>query len=369
MSADRTQPAPAGADPAGQAPAAHAPTDHAAGPAPARPGAGRPTLVTGATGFVGSAVARALARDGHSLRLLVRRGSDRSNLAGLEAELVEADLDRPDSFEAALAGCGALFHVAADYRLWVPDPARMMRTNVEGTRRLMLAAGAAGVERIVYCSSVAALGLTGDGSPADETTPVHEHAVIGIYKRSKYRAEQEVLRLVHERGLPAVIVNPSTPIGPRDIKPTPTGQMIADAAAGRMPAYVDTGLNIVHVDDVADGHLLAFERGVIGERYILGGEDMSLRALFDTVSELAGSRPPRVRLSQSVLWPVAVASEVAARRFGVEPRVTREMLAMSKKKMFFSSAKARRALGYAPRPAREAIADAVAWFAARRMAA
>ncbi len=321
-----------------------------------------PTLVTGATGFVGSAVARTLAARGHALRLLVRRGSDRRNLEGLEAELVEGDLNRPECFAAALAGCAALFHVAADYRLWVPDPASMMRANVEGTRLLMLAAQEAGVARIVYCSSVAALGLVGDGSIANEATPVHEHAVIGIYKKSKYRAEQEVLRLVRECGLPAVIVNPSTPVGPRDIKPTPTGLMIADAAAGRMPAYVETGLNIVHVDDVAEGHALAFERGVVGERYILGGEDMLLRDLFGLVSEVAGRRPPRVRLSQSVLWPVAVASEWASRGFGIEPRVTREMLAMSRKKMFFSSAKAIRELGYAPRPAREAVADAVAWF-------
>ena len=323
-----------------------------------------PTLVTGATGFVGSAVARTLAARGHRLRLMVRRGSDRRNLEGLDAELVEGDLGRPDTFAAALKGCEALFHVAADYRLWVPDPASMMQANVEGTRLLMLAAQQAGVSRIVYCSSVAALGLIGDGSVADEATPVHEHAVIGIYKKSKYRAEQEVLRLVREQGLPAVIVNPSTPIGPRDIKPTPTGLMIADAAAGRMPAYVETGLNIVHVDDVAEGHALAFERGTIGERYILGGEDMQLRELFAMVSEVAGRRPPRLRLSQSVLWPVAVASEWASRGFGIEPRVTREMLAMSRKKMFFSSAKAIRELGYAPRPASEAVADAVAWFQA-----
>ncbi len=321
-----------------------------------------PVLVTGATGFVGSAVARALAARGHRLRLLVRPAGDRRNLDGLEAELVEGDLSRPDTFAPALAGCRALFHLAADYRLWVPDPAAMMQANVEGTRQLMLAAQAAGVERIVYCSSVAALGLVGDGTVADEGTPVHEAAIVGVYKRSKYRAEQAVLALVRDRALPVVIVNPSTPVGPRDIKPTPTGAMIRDAAAGRMPAFVETGLNLVHVDDVAEGHLLAFEKGRVGERYILGGEDMSLRAVFGLVSEVAGVKAPRIQLSQRVLWPVAMVSEGLARGFGIEPRVTREMLAMSRKKMFFSSDKARRELGYTPRPARAAVADAVAWF-------
>lgn len=321
-----------------------------------------PVLVTGATGFVGSAVARALAARGHTLRLLVRQGSDRRNIAGLDAELVEGDLGKPESFARALEGTSALFHVAADYRLWVPDPATMMKANVEGTRSLMLAAQAAGVKRIVYCSSVAALGLVGDGSVADETTPVHEHAIIGVYKRSKYLAEQAVLALVRDHGLPAVIVNPSTPVGPRDIKPTPTGAMIRDAAAGKMPAYVETGLNLVHVDDVAEGHMLAFEKGRVGERYILGGEDMSLKTVFALVSDVAGVRAPRIQLGQRVLWPVAVASEALARGFGIEPRVTREMLAMSKKKMFFSSDKARHELGYAPRPAREAVTDAVDWF-------
>ncbi|MCX2561763.1 NAD-dependent epimerase/dehydratase family protein [Acetobacter farinalis] len=320
------------------------------------------TLVTGATGFVGSAVARTLLERGHTLRLMVREGSDRSNIADIPAELVEGDLSRPNTFARAVEGCRYVFHVAADYRLWVPDPAPMMTANVEGTRLLMLAAQNAGVERIVYCSSVAALGLIGDGTDSDETTPVHEHGVIGIYKRSKYRAEQEVLQLVREQGLPAVIVNPSTPVGPRDIKPTPTGQMILDCAAGRMPAYVDTGVNIVHVDDVAEGHALALERGTIGEKYILGGQNYLLRDLFAMVSEIAHVPPPRVRLPQGVIWPVAVVSEWLSRSFGFSPRVTREMLAMSRKKMFFSSEKAIRELGYTPRPARQAVEDAITWF-------
>ncbi|MDI2112937.1 hopanoid-associated sugar epimerase [Commensalibacter nepenthis] len=318
------------------------------------------TFVTGVTGFVGSAVARKLVQKGHHLKLLTRPNSNKANLQGLDAEIVEGDLLNPEAFEESLKGCKYLFHVAADYRLWVPDPAQMMKINVEGTRRLLLAAQRAGVEKIVYCSSVAALGLVGDGSIADETTPVHK--IIGIYKQSKYEAEQAVLKLIKENQLPAVIVNPSTPIGPRDIKPTPTGQMILDCARGKMPAYVDTGLNIVHVDDVAEGHLLALEKGVIGEKYILGGENMSLREFFDMTSRIANVRPPLVRLNQKVIWPVAIVSEWMANRFNIQPRVTREMLLMSYKKMFFSSAKAEKELGYYHRPAHEAIKDAIEWF-------
>ncbi len=327
----------------------------------------RPVLVTGATGFVGSAVALALAARGHSLRLLVRRGSDRRNLRGIEAELVEGDLARPDTLAAAVAGCEAVFHVAADYRLWVPDPAAMMRANVEGSVALLRAAHAAGVTRAVYCSSVAALGVFGDGTVADEETEVHPEKIVGVYKQSKYRAEQAVLALARELRFPVVVVNPSTPVGPRDVKPTPTGVMIRDAAAGKMPAYVDTGLNIVHVDDVAEGHALAYERGVPGEKYILGGEDLGLAALFRMTAALAGVRGPYMKLPREALWPVALVSEGLARGFGIEPRVTREMLAMSRKKMFFSSAKARRELGYSPRPARDAVADAIAWFRAEGM--
>jgi dihydroflavonol-4-reductase len=323
------------------------------------------TLVTGATGFVGSAVARALLARGYGLRLLVRAGSAHANIEGLLAELVVGDLKDPASLERAVAGCRYVVHVAADYRLWVPDPEAMNRANVEGTRALLLAAQAAGAERIVYCSSVAALGLAGDGTVADETTPNHIDKVIGTYKRSKYLAEQAVLALVREAGVPAVIVNPTAPVGPRDIKPTPTGKMIADAAAGRMPAYVDTGLNVAHVDDVAEGHVLALERGRVGECYILGGEDMGMRALLTLVAEIAGSRPPLVRLPYAALYPVALVSEALAQVAGVEPVVTRDILAMARKKMFFSSAKAQRELGYASRPARDAVADAIAWFRAQ----
>lgn len=327
-----------------------------------------PTLVTGATGFVGSAVARALLARGHALRLLARPGGDRRNIAGLPAELAEGDLLDPASLARAVQGCRYLVHVAADYRLWVPDPARMMQANVDGTRALLLAARDAGVERVVYCSSVAALGLVGDGTPGTEQTPVDPAKVIGAYKQSKYRAEQAVLALVREEGVPAVVVNPSTPVGPRDVKPTPTGKMVLDAAAGRMPAYVDTGLNIVHVDDVAEGHVLALERGRVGEAYILGGEDLGMPALLALIDEAAGRRPTRrVRLPHGLLYPVALGAEALARTAGIEPMVTREMLAMARKRMFFSSAKARAELGYTPRPAREAVADAVAWFRGQGM--
>ncbi len=320
-----------------------------------------PTLLTGATGFVGSAVARNLAARGHRLRLLVRRTSDRRNLAGVEAELVEGDLTDAASVARAVDGCRFVMHVAADYRIWVPDAAAMLEANVAGTRNVMRAAMAAGVERVVYCSSVAALGLNADGAPADEATPVTEAAMIGTYKLSKFRAEQAVLELVRE-GLPAVIVNPAAPVGPRDIRPTPTGRMILDAARGRIPAFVDTGLNVVHVDDVAEGHALALERGTVGQRYILGSENLMLGDLLALVARSVGRRPPTIKLPMALVWPIAVVSEGLARLTGIEPMVTRDHAKMARKLMFFSSDKARAELGYAPRPARDAIGDAVAWF-------
>lgn len=326
--------------------------------------AGRLTLVTGGTGFVGSAVARALLARGYGVRALVRPSADRRNLDGLPVEIVRGDLTEPDSLARAVAGCRFVMHVAADYRIWVPDPAAMLRANVDGTIALMRAAHAAGVERAVHCSSVAALGLTSDGSPADEATPVSEHAVVGIYKKSKYRAEQAVLALVREEQVPVVVVNPSTPVGPRDVKPTPTGKMIADAAAGRIPAYVDTGLNIVHVDDVAEGHVLALERGRIGEKYILGGENLLLREVLALVAQAAGRQAPRVRLPRRALYPIAYMFEAVARLTGMEPPVTADHLRMARKRMFFSSAKAERELGYRHRDAAAAVADAVAWISA-----
>jgi dihydroflavonol-4-reductase len=325
------------------------------------------TLLTGATGFVGSAVARTLAARGHALRLLVRPTSDRRNLAGLDGEIIEGDLTDEASLARAAAGCRFVVHVAADYRIWVPDPGAMQRANVEGTRAVMRAALAAGAERVVYCSSVAALGLRPDGAAADETTPVAEADIVGVYKRSKYAAEQAVLAMVREEGLPAVVVNPAAPVGPRDIKPTPTGRMIVDAACGRMPAYVDTGINVVHVDDVAEGHALALERGRIGERYILGGENLLLRDLLAMIARMAGRSPPLLALPIGPLMPVAAVMEALAKLTGREPLMTRDHLKMARHRMFFSSAKAFTELGYQPRPAEWAVRDAVTWFRENRM--
>jgi dihydroflavonol-4-reductase len=327
--------------------------------------ADKPALVTGASGFVGSAVVRRLLAAGRSVRVLLRPTSDRANVAGLDVDICLGSLEDPASLRAALEGCGALFHVAADYRLWVRDPAAMHRANVDGTRALMEAALAVGVERVVYTSSVATLGLTTDGTPADEDTPSTLADMVGPYKRSKFLAEEAVTVLVGEKHLPAVIVNPSTPIGPRDVKPTPTGRLILEAAAGRMPAYVDTGLNLVHVDDVADGHLLAEAGGTIGERYILGSENLALGEILRRIARLVGRKPPRLKLPIAPLWPVALVAEGVGRVTGREPFITLDGLRMARKKMFFSSEKARRALGYMPRPADAALADAVAWFRAQ----
>jgi dihydroflavonol-4-reductase len=296
--------------------------------------------------------------------VLVRETSDRRNLDGLDVEVAIGDLAAPETLRAALRGCSALFHVAADYRIWCPDPAPMMAANVEGTRTIMRAAAEAGVARIVYTSSVAVLGLHADRSAADEDTASSLGDMIGPYKRSKFLAERVVDTMVRDDGLPAVIVNPSMPVGPRDIKPTPTGRMIVEAAAGRMPAYVETGLNVVHVDDVAEGHWLAYERGEVGRQYILGGENMGLQTILGEVAALVGRRPPRIKLPHGVVLPIAVVAEALARLGGGkrEPLATVDGVRMARKWMFFSSDRAVRELGYAPRPAADAFADAVAWF-------
>ena len=321
-------------------------------------------LVTGATGFVGSAVTRALLATGHEVRVLARQNGDRRNLDDLSVEVAEGSLEDAASLARAVAGCRYLFHVAADYRLWVTDPAAMRRANVEGTRLLMRAALDAGVERVVHTSSVATLGLVPDGS-ADETAPSRVEDMIGPYKRSKFQAEELVRDLVAKRGLPAVIVNPSAPVGPRDRKPTPTGRLILEAARGHMPGYVDTGLNIVHVEDVAAGHLAAAEMGCVGERYILGGENLPLAAILAEVARAAGVRAPRIRVPYAIAYSAAIGAELTARLRGNEPFITRDGVRMSRKRMYFNSAKASRKLGYKPRPARQAIADAVGWFKAK----
>ena len=320
------------------------------------------TLVTGGNGFVGAAVVRALLDRAERVRVLVRPGSDRRNLVGLNAEIAEGDITVGESLAPAMSGCRAIFHVAADYRLWVPDPERMNRTNIEGSVQVLDAAAAAGVDRVVYTSSVATLGLYSDGRPANEQTPVSLQDMIGTYKRSKYLAEIAVGRRARELGLDVVTVNPSTPIGPGDFRPTPTGKIIIDAAAGRMPAYVDTGLNVVHVDDVAAGHLLALEKGKPGERYILGGENLSLREILVLVAAQTGHKPPSIRLPYWFVIPVAHLSEGWARLAAVEPRVTLDGVRMSAKRMYYSSEKAERELGYRSRPSTEAIAAAVGWF-------
>ena len=325
------------------------------------------TLVTGATGFVGSAVARTLLARGHELRLLTRASSDRSNMTGLAAEVVVGDLTDPASLARAAAGCRYVVHVAADYRIWVPDEAEMLRANVEGALNMIRAAANAGAERIVHCSSVDALGLIGDGSLADETTPAKVSDFVGIYKRSKFLAEEALREAMARENLPVVIVNPAAPVGPRDIKPTPTGKMIRDAAAGKVPAYIDTGLNIVHVDDVAEGHALALEHGRIGERYILGGENMLLKDVLALVADVAGRKPPSIRLPEAVVWPAAALMDWFAQLTGIPPMMTRDHLKMARKKMFYSSAKATAELGYRARPVREAVEDAVAWFKAHGM--
>jgi dihydroflavonol-4-reductase len=318
-------------------------------------------LVTGATGFVGSAVARALSNAGWPVRALVRAGSDRRNLRQLQVETATGDLADSASLVEAMGDCDALFHVAADYRLWTADPGQLYRTNVEGTRNVLNAALRVGMPRIVYTSSVATVGLPADGSSGTEDTPVGLADMIGHYKRSKFLAEQ-LVREFTRTGAPIIIVNPSTPIGPGDVKPTPTGQVVVDAALGRMPAYVDTGLNIVHVDDVAAGHLMALDRGRVGERYILGGENMTLREILAQISRLAGRKPPRISLPHAAVLPVAFASEAFARVTGRRARVTVEGVRMAAKHMYFSSEKAVRELGYSWRPPAAAFEDAINWL-------
>jgi len=324
-------------------------------------GTGSITLVTGVSGFLGSAVAARLVASGETVRGYVRASSPRRNLADFQSELVVGDLRDAAATARAMEGVTTLFHVAADYRLWAKHPEDIVRNNLETTRIVMDAAIAAGVQRVVYTSSVATL-LPQAGTASDETHPATEDTVVGAYKRSKVVAERLVETMVRERGLPAVIVNPSTPIGPRDVRPTPTGRIIVEAACGRMPAFVDSGLNLVHVDDVALGHLLARDKGVIGERYVLGGQDVSLGDMLGAIAQIVGRKPPRVSLPRGPLFPLAWINERIAAVTGKDPFLTLDGLRMAKHSMYYTSAKAKRELGYRARPYQQALTDALAWF-------
>jgi dihydroflavonol-4-reductase len=320
-------------------------------------------LVTGGTGFVGTNLVRELLKDGRPVRVLARKGSDRRALAGLDVEIAEGDLLDSASLRAAVRGAATVFHVAADYRLWARDPRDIYRANVDGTRALLQASGDAGVARIVYTSSVGALGIPRDGTPGTEDTPVTLDDMVGPYKRSKFLGEQVALEFAR-KGLPVVVVNPSAPIGPWDVKPTPTGQMVVDALHGKLFATVDTGLNLVHVRDVARGHLLAEARGKIGEKYILGHADgnLSLAAIGRLIADVSGGTPPRLRIPYAVAWCAAACSEGFARVTGGVPKVPLDAVRMARKRMYFSPGKAVRELGLPQTPVREAVSDAVQWF-------
>jgi len=319
-------------------------------------------LITGVTGFLGSAVLRLLVNEGYDVRVLVRENSNMRNLEKIDVKVIKGDLQNTNSLKPAVHSCDQVFHVAADYRLWVPNPEQMYKTNIDGTRNLIRAATDAGVEKIVYTSSVATLGINKDGAPADETTPSSLDDMIGTYKRSKFLAEQTVKNLIAKESCPVTIVNPSTPVGPYDIKPTPTGKIILDTIRNRMLAFVETGLNIVHVDDVAQGHLLAMEKGKIGERYILGGDDMTLKSIIEYLCNSENINPPKIKLPHNFILPIAWIMECAAKFTGNEPLATVDAVRMSKKIMYFSSKKAKTKLGYQTRPAIEGLNDAIEWF-------
>jgi len=319
-------------------------------------------LVTGGSGFVGAAVVRLLLAEGHTVRALVRRGSDLRNLEGLDIELAYGDLLEKDSLQQALKGCQRLYHVAAHYSLWERDPEILYRANIAGTRTLLEVAMEAELERVVYTSTVGTLGYTEHGRPADEKTPATIEQMVGHYKRSKFLAEEEA-RQAAVRGLPVVIVNPSTPVGPRDIKPTPTGQIIVDFLNRRMPAYIDTGLNLIDVDDVARGHLLAAERGKVGDRYILGHRNLTLHEIFAILEQITKIRAPRIRLPYRLVLPLAYANQWLSDRITKRPpRIPLEGVKMAKRPMFFDASKAVRELGLPQSPIEQALERAVHWF-------
>jgi len=321
------------------------------------------TLITGAAGFVGAAVLRELLKKGHKVKALVRQSSVLDNLKNLDVEIIYGDLKDRDSLKRCLKNCKYLFHVAADYRLWVPKPEEIYENNVTGTENLMKEALDLGIEKIVYTSSVAVLGKPIEGYIANENTPVNIDQMIGHYKKSKFLAEEKVKELYKTKKLPVVIVNPAAPVGPRDIKPTPTGKMILDAARRKIPAYLDTGLNIVHVDDVAKGHIQAFNKGKLGERYILGGENLTFKEILEMISNLCGHNPPKIQLPKKPLYPIGYLFEIFARLFNLKnPMLTVDMIRMAEKKMFFSSEKAKKELNYRYKSAKIALKDAIQWF-------
>ncbi len=320
------------------------------------------TFVTGATGFVGSHVARSLAEQGAQLRLLVRPASDLRNVEGLTADLVQGDLRDSSCLQKAVTGCEAVFHVAADYRLWVRDPAQMYRSNVEGTRAILDAARNGGVRRVVYTSTVATMGFMQNGHPANENSPVSLAEMIGHYKQSKFLAEEVALHAGHS-GMDVIVVNPTTPVGERDIKPTPTGRIVVDFLKKKFPAYVDTGLNLVDVRECARGHVAALEKGRSGERYILGGENLTLKQILDRLAAITGLPSPRTRVPYAVALAAGVIDQVVTGHiFRGEPRATVDAVRMSRKKMFVSSEKAERELGWQPGLVTDALRRAVEWF-------
>jgi dihydroflavonol-4-reductase len=320
-------------------------------------------FVTGATGFIGASLTRELLKDGFEVKVLARPGSDRRNLAGLPIEICDGDLLNRDSLDAALGGCDVLFHAAADYRLWTADPKSMYAINVDGTRSLLESALKHGIGKVVYTSSVGTLGNPGDGTPGTESTPVSLADMVGHYKKSKFLAEREAESFV-ARGLPLVIVNPSTPVGPLDIKPTPTGKIIVDFLNRKMPAYLDTGLNIIDVEDCARGHILALHKGQIGGKYILGNENLTLREIFAMLAEVTGLPAPRVRLPYTPILMAAYLNEAMAKITGREPLIPLAGVQMAKKFMFFDSAKAVNELGLPHRPVMASLKRAAEWFRA-----
>jgi dihydroflavonol-4-reductase len=317
----------------------------------------KPTLVTGASGFLGWHIARLLAERGHHVKALVR---SEARLKEIEAESVSGDLRDQASLERAVAGCGVVFHVAADYRLWTRDPDAMYQSNVEGTRNLLEAARSAGVERVVYTSTVGCIGIP-SGGIGDEDSPVGLEDMTGPYKRTKFLAEQVALGFARE-SFPVVIVNPTAPVGDHDWKPTPTGKMIVDFLAGKMPAFLDTGLNVVDAADTALGHVLALERGRPGERYILGCRNMTLQQIFEELARISGRRAPKVRIPYAVAYAAGVATTAWASITGHEPRAPLDAVRMARKKMWVSTAKAERELGFRPGPAEQALGKAARWF-------